>query len=271
MKSLDMTGRVAVVTAGAGGIGEAGAMAMAQLGADIAIGDIDEENGARVIAAVRALGRKALFVPTNAMDAAQQKALVAAAAQEFGRVDVLVNNAGGVSRRYFDTQQERNWQNILNLNFISMLAATQAAAEVMKAGGRGGAIVNVASTEGLRAAPGFSVYAACKAGMMSFTKTMALELGRDGVRVNCIAPDLIITPGLAPLMAASGETAAEQHRYVPLGRTAKPEEAGNVIAFLASDMSSWITGTTIPVDGGCTAAAGWHIGADSNDWSLYAA
>ncbi|MBA3054546.1 MAG: glucose 1-dehydrogenase [Sphingomonadales bacterium] len=271
MSRLDMTGRVAVVTAGAGGIGEGAAMALAALGADIAIGDIDEANGARVVAAVQALGRKALFRPANAMDADQQRALVAAAAQEFGRIDILVNNAGGVKHRNFASQTERNWQNILNLNLISMLAATQSAAEVMKAGGRGGAIVNVSSTEGLRAAPGFSVYAACKAAMISFTKTMALELGPDGIRVNCIAPDLIITPGLAELIDGSGENMSDQARYTPLGRSAKMEEAGDVIAFLASDMASWVTGATLPVDGGCTAAAGWHIGETSGEWALYKA
>lgn len=271
MDRLNLTDRVAVITAGAGGIGEAAAMALAALGADIAFGDIDEAGGARVAEAVRALGRQALFVPTNSMDADQQRALVAAAAEKFGRIDILVNNAGGVTPRFLDTQQDRNWQNVLNLNFISMVAATQAAARVMREGKRGGAIVNVASTEALRAAPGFSIYAACKAAMVSFTKTMALELGPDGIRVNCIAPDLIITPGLAPLMSASGETAEEQARYVPLGRTAAPHEAGDVIAFLASDMASWITGSTIPVDGGCTAAGGWHIGAASGDWVLYTA
>jgi Dehydrogenases with different specificities (related to short-chain alcohol dehydrogenases) len=268
MERLKLTDRVAVVTGGAGGIGKAGAMAMAALGADIVIGDIDDEAAARTVSEVEQLGRSALYVKADAMSADDQRALVEQAANRFGRIDILVNNAGGVRPRYLDDQTDRNWQNIINLNLISMVAATQAAARVMREGKRGGAVINVASTEALRAAPGFSIYAACKAAMVNFTKTMALELGPDGVRVNCIAPDLVITEGISKLLAAADEREDEQARYVPLGRRAEPREAGDVIAFLASDMASWVTGATLPVDGGITAAAGWHIGAQSGEWVL---
>ena len=261
---MQLQGKVAVVTAGANGIGEGAALALAGMGADIVLGDIDAGNGARVAAAVEAIGRRAAFRPADMMQADQARALVDFAAAEFGRIDILVNNAGGVRPRAFLDQNEGNWQRVTDLNFTSMLAATQSAARVMA---NGGAIVNVASTEALRAAPGFSVYAACKAAMVEFTKTMALELAPRAIRVNCIAPDLIDTPGLRPHMPTDPARIAARDRHVPLGRMATIHEAGSVIAFLASPAASWVTGATIPVDGGITAAGGWHR-SETGNWQL---
>lgn len=261
---MELQGKVAVVTAGANGIGEGAAMALAAKGADVVIGDIDAENGARVVAAIQALGRRAAFHPTDMMQAEQARALIRFAHAEMGRLDVLVNNAGGVRPRAFTDQTEGNWQRVTDLNFTSMLAATQEAAHLLE---DGGAIVNVASTEALRAAPGFAVYAACKAAMVEFTKTIALELAHRNIRANCIAPDLIDTPGLRPHMPTDAVGIDTRNRNVPLGRMASIEEAGSVIAFLASPASSWVTGVTIPVDGGITAAGGWHR-STSGDWKL---
>jgi NAD(P)-dependent dehydrogenase (short-subunit alcohol dehydrogenase family) len=265
-RRMDLQGKVAVVTAGANGIGEGAALALAAMGADVVIGDIDAENGERVVAAVNALGRRAAFHPVDMMQADQARALIAFAQTEMGRLDILVNNAGGVRPRPFADQTDANWQRVTDLNFTSMLAATQEAARLLEPGG---AIVNVASTEALRAAPGFAVYAACKAAMVEFTKTMALELAHRNIRVNCIAPDLIDTPGLRPHMPTDPTRIAVRNRHVPLGRMATIHEAGAVIAFLASPASSWVTGVTIPVDGGITAAAGWHTSAAGN-WQLTA-
>ncbi|CAN5183178.1 SDR family NAD(P)-dependent oxidoreductase [soil metagenome] len=262
--SHTLEGKVAVVTAGANGIGEGAAFALAELGADIAIGDIDADNGERVCARIRALGRRAHYVHADMMKVEDARALVRAAVETLGGIDILVNNAGGVRPRAFKDQNEGNWQRVIDLNLMSMLGATHEASQVMR---DHGAIVNVASTEALRAAPGFSIYSACKAAMAQFTKTMALELAPRGIRVNCIAPDLIATPGLAPLLAADAVSTDLRNRNVPLGRMASIEEAGSVIAFLASSASSWITGVTIPVDGGITAAAGWHRDT-SNQWQL---
>jgi NAD(P)-dependent dehydrogenase (short-subunit alcohol dehydrogenase family) len=126
-------------------------------------------------------------------------------------------------------------------------------------GGRGGAIVNVTSIEGSRAAPNFSVYAACKAGMINFTRTMALELGEHGIRVNCIAPDITDTPGT---IGENGEKLTPNNvegrsRYIPLRRRGHIEECGSAAVFLCSKMASYITGATIPVDGGTWASSGW--------------
>ena len=122
--------------------------------------------------------------------------MVERADQRFGRLDILVNNAGGVGRRPFLEQSEKSWRRHIDLNLVSMLAATSAAVPVMIRGGRGGAIINISSIEGSRAAPYYAVYAACKAGMNNFTRTMALELADHGIRVNAIAPDFTLTPGI---------------------------------------------------------------------------
>jgi NAD(P)-dependent dehydrogenase (short-subunit alcohol dehydrogenase family) len=190
------------------------------------------------------------------MEAEQVEAAVEATAKQFGRLDVLVNNAGGSKPRPFLDQRHSNWQRVINLNFTSMLAATQSASRHMIAGGRGGAIVNVASSEGFRAAPNYSVYAALKAGMIGFTKTMALELAEHGIRVNCIAPDGIDTPGISPREVTPAED-ERRSRHIPLRRYATIEEAGTVIASLASNLMSYVTGVTVPVDGGIGAAGGW--------------
>lgn len=261
---MQLDGKVAIVTAGANGIGEGAAVALAGLGADVVIGDIDSDNGARVVGLIEAMGRRAIFHSVDMMHADQARGLIDGAMGAFGRIDILVNNAGGVRPRPFLDQSDGNWQRVTVLNFTSMLAATQAAARVMM---DGGAIVNVASTEALRAAPGFSVYAACKAAMVEFTKTMALELAPRGIRVNCIAPDLIDTPGLRPHMPTDPERIAVRNRHVPLSRMATIHEAGSVIAFLASPAASWVTGVTIPVDGGITAAGGWHR-SETGNWQL---
>jgi NAD(P)-dependent dehydrogenase (short-subunit alcohol dehydrogenase family) len=259
--------RVALVTAGANGIGEGAALALARFGAHVVVADIDAENGERVAAAVRSCGRESLFVAMDAMEVGQVQAAVAAAAQRFGRLDVLVNNAGGVRARPFLEQNEGNWRRVIDLNLVSMLAATQAAARQMIAGRRGGAIVNVASSESFRAAPNYSVYAACKAAMVEFTKTMALELAEHGIRVNAIAPDAIDTPGIRPPEDTSAEVLALRTRHIPMQRLASIDEAGTAVAFLASSLSSFVTGATLPVDGGITAAGGW-VRAKEGDWGF---
>ena len=264
---ISLAGQVAVVTGGGGGIGRAIALAYAACGADVVIGDIVPERCEETVARVRELGRQALGVPTDVTDTAQVRALIEGAHGRFGRLDILVNNAGGTRQQAFLEQPERSWRKLIDLNLVSMLAATAAAVPYMIAGQRGGTIVNVASIEGSRAAPNFAVYAACKAGMLNFTRTMALELSDHGIRVNAIAPDYTVTPGLRgnlkgpvdpstwlqPTQAQQDATA----RRIPLGRTGVDEECGHVAVFLSSPMSAYVTGAVIPVDGGTSASSGW--------------
>jgi NAD(P)-dependent dehydrogenase (short-subunit alcohol dehydrogenase family) len=158
-----------------------------------------------------------------------------------------------------------------------MLAATSAAVPLIQRGGEGGSIINVSSIEGTRAAPNFAVYAACKAGMLSFTRTMALELAADGIRVNAITPDQTVTPGnhgqrTGPIDEAEflvREPALQNamDRYIPLGHMGHISECGSAVAFLCSSLASYITGATLPVDGGTWAASGWSRGIEGT-WNL---
>jgi NAD(P)-dependent dehydrogenase (short-subunit alcohol dehydrogenase family) len=272
-----LSDQVAVVTGGGGGIGRAIALGLAAVGADIVIGDIVPERCEESAARVGELGRAALGVPMDVTDTDQIRALIDRASDRFGRIDILVNNAGGVSRRPFLEQSERSWRRIIDLNLISLLAATSAAVPVMIRGARGGTIINVASIEASRAAPQFAVYAACKAGMLNFTRTMALELAEHRIRVNAIAPDYTVTPGVrgnikGPVDPASwAEPTAQQReataRRIPLGRPGLDSECGSVAVFLASTMSAYVTGTVVPVDGGTWASSGW-IRDRTGQWAL---
>ena len=262
-----LTDQVAVVTGGGGGIGRAIALAYADAGADIVVGDVVPERCEEVAARVRERGRRALAIPMNVMEADQIRALVERAAQEFGRLDILVNNAGGVRGQPFLEQSERSWRRHIDLNLVSVLAASAAAAPIMIDGGRGGAIINITSIEASRAAPNFAVYAACKAGIENFTRTLALELAGHGIRVNAIAPDYTETPGLrgnptGPVDPGKWITPnpAQQDaiaRRIPLGRPGIDVECGHAALFLATRMSSYVTGTVLRVDGGTWASSGW--------------
>jgi NAD(P)-dependent dehydrogenase (short-subunit alcohol dehydrogenase family) len=273
----DLTNQVAVITGGGGGIGRAIALALASAGADIVIGDIVPERCEETVARARELGRRGLAVPTDVAESGQAKALIDKSVAEFGRLDILVNNAGGVSMRPFREQSERSWRKHIDLNLMSMLEATSAAIPHMIEGGRGGAILNVSSIEGSRAAPYAAVYAACKAAMNNFTRTMAVELSDHHIRVNAIAPDFTETPGLrgnrsgpvdpaswAPFTPTQKET---MKRRIPLGRPGIDTECGNAALYLCSPLASYVTGVILPVDGGTWASGGWVRNRDGK-WVL---
>lgn len=274
---LNLSGQTAIVTGGGGGIGRAIAIGLAQAGANVVIGDIAPERCEETAARVREAGTQALPYPLDIMDGDACRAMIAEADSTFGRLDILVNNAGGVSSRPFLKQSERSWQRHIDINLMSMLRCTHAAAPIMIREGRGGTIINVTSIEGTRAAPTFAVYAACKAGMISFTKSMALELSHHNIRVNCIAPDHTVTPGnngnrTGPVdpsswPARSEEEEAAWRQLIPLQREGIDTECGDAAVFLASQMSSYITGVTLPVDGGTFASNGW-VRDPAGNWTL---
>ena len=274
---IDLTGKVVFVTGGGGGIGRSVALCMADMGADVAILDVIPERCEQMTELVEARGRRALCITGNAMDVEVVQNAVSEAARHFGRLDVLANNVGGVTRRPFSDLTEKNWRRHIDLNLVSNLAATQAALPIMIESGNGGSIINVTSIEASRAAPGYAVYAACKAGINNLTRTLAVELAHHGIRVNAIAPDYTVTPGTRGQFAGPVDpelwyrpTPAQEEairRRIPLGRAGIDEECGRVAVFLASDLSSYVTGTIIPVDGGTWASGGWVRG-DHDDWVL---
>ncbi|SHN40017.1 SDR family NAD(P)-dependent oxidoreductase [Cryptosporangium aurantiacum] len=278
MLAIDLSGQVALVTGGGAGIGRGIAVSLAEAGADIVLAEIDPARAEQTADLVRKTGREVLAVTTDVMDTDQIRDAVAAAAEQFGRLDILVNNAGGVSGRRFTVQSERSWRRHIDINLMSVLAATSAAVPLMIRGGRGGSIVNVSSIEATRAAPMFAVYAACKAAVNSFTRTMAVELAEHHIRVNAIDPDMTITPGnhgqlTGPvdestfLVRESADQDALE-RYIPLGREGTTDECGAAVAFLCSPLASYLTGAIVPVDGGTWASSGWVRNAERGGWAL---
>jgi NAD(P)-dependent dehydrogenase (short-subunit alcohol dehydrogenase family) len=265
-----LTDKVAIVTGGGAGIGRGIAVGLAEFGADVAVLDIDAEAAERVCGLVRARGRKALPIVADVLDRDAIRAAVDRTVAELGRLDVLVNNAGGTRPIKLVEMTDRQADKQIDLNLKSLVAATQAAAKAMIAGGAGGSIINIASIEGLRAAPGYSVYAACKAGMTNFTRTIALELGEHGIRVNCIAPDLVPTELMARFAPdiVSDEGRAAQAAYIPLGRAGNFDDCAGVAVFLASAMSGYVTGVTISTDGGTWASSGWSRNG-AGGWKLF--
>jgi NAD(P)-dependent dehydrogenase (short-subunit alcohol dehydrogenase family) len=265
--TLSLEGKAALVTGGGGGIGRAIALCLAAHGADVCVVDVIPERCDEVAARVAEYGRRALPCPLNVMDTEALRGAVDAAAAHFGQLDILVNNAGGVSRRRFSELTEKNWHRHIDLNLISTLTATHAAIPHMVAGGKGGSIINVTSIEGARAAPGYAVYAACKAGINNLTRTLAVELSDSGIRVNAIAPDCTVTPGTRGNFAGPVDESKwlqptpaqveQMRRRTPAGRPGIDAECGHLAVFLASSMASYITGTIIPIDGGTWGSGGW--------------
>ena len=266
--------QVALVTGGGGGIGMGIALGLARFGAEVGVLDIVPERAERAVQAIEELGGKGLALPADVMDTDQIRAAVDRTREQFGRLTILVNNAGGVRAAKFVDLSERNWRRHIDINLVSMLAATSAAIPSMIEAG-GGSIVNITSIEGLRAAPMYSVYAACKAGMINFTRTLAVELAEHDIRVNAIAPDLTTTPGLrgnreGPVDPSTwfDFPAAASERYIPLGREGVVDECAAAAVFLCSSMAGYMTGTTLNVDGGSWASSGWTRDG-SGGWTLH--
>ena len=255
---IRLTDRVAIVTGAARGIGEATAVALATFGADVAVCDRDGAGLATTVAQIEAAGRRAVSGGFDVRDADAVEGFVADVVARLGPIDVLVNNVGGGFHAAFADVSAGGEAALVAENFGTVTNCVRAADAHLASGA---AIVNVTSVEAHHAAPGFGIYAAMKAAVEQFTKTLALELSGRGIRVNAVAPDMIPTPGDAELATTSGAMSADHHP-TPLRRTGAPQECAAVIVFLASDLASFVTGASIPVDGGTTAGAAWKVALD---------
>ncbi len=266
-----LTGKVAIVTGGGAGIGRGIAIGLAEFGADVAIIDRDEEAAKTVAALIAEKGRRVLTINLDVRDREGDRAAVQQVISELGTPQILVNNVGGTRQLPLLQMTDAQMDKQVDLNLNSLFAMTQAAAAAMVAAGLPGSIINVASIEALRAAPGYSVYAACKAGMVNFTRTTALELSEYGIRVNAIAPDFVPTELMARFMPDLGgeQARANQRRYIPLGRAGNFDDCAGAAVFLASDMAAYVTGTTLSVDGGTYASSGWTRSGQEGRWTLY--
>jgi NAD(P)-dependent dehydrogenase (short-subunit alcohol dehydrogenase family) len=253
-----LDGRVAVVTGGGGGIGAATARLFAQNGAHVVIAEIDSELAQRTADKITTSGGSVLPVVTDVRDGDQVDALARSALDRYGRVDVLVNNVGHWLRHpgHFVDTDPQLWDELYRVNLHHVFLVTHAFLPTMSQQ-HAGAIVNVSSIEGLRGYPEDPVYAAFKAAVIHFTRSLAVQVGRDGVRVNAICPDVTETLQVPYSQWLSAEEQTQWPRWVPVGRMGLPEDQARVILFLASDLSSFVTGHTIPTDGGTGAAGGW--------------
>lgn len=255
---VELTGKTAVVTGAAQGIGAAIAEALAGFGADMAICDRNVEGMQTTAAAVEALGRRAITAELDVRDADAVDAFATRLGTELGGVDILVNNAGGGFMAPFLELNAKGVAVLVAENYTSVVNFVRAFDPLLR---DGGSIVNVTSVEAFRAAPGFAVYGSMKAAVENLTKTLALELSGRRIRVNTIAPDGIPTPGDAENLAALVGSHEEFAALLPLG-IGTADDCAAATVFLASELSRYVTGSTLHVDGGSYAAGGWRRGPD---------
>lgn len=245
-KLMDLSGKVAIVTGAARGQGEAEARLFAELGAQVVLTDVLVEEGVRV---AESIGPAARFVRHDVSSEKDWYATVDTAMTEFGRVDVLVNNAAICRVVPLAEQTAEDFEQMLRVNLIGALLGMQAVTGPMKTAG-GGSIVNISSQAGIQGLAGYTAYGASKWGLRGMSKVAAIELGPMGIRVNTVYPGMIDTPMIAHLEVERG---LGGHPGAPLTRVGTPEEVAEVVAFLASDASSYITGADLTVDGGASA------------------
>jgi len=250
--SAPLAGKVALVTGGGQGIGAAIASRLAEDGTHVAVCDVDERLAEGVAQrAAEAFGGRTVTVRMDVVDEASVLDGVAVIGQRLGPVDVLVNNAGVDVIGPFVESTEETWRRIIEVNLVGTLRCCRAVAPGMMERG-GGTIVNIASDAGKVGSSGEAVYSATKGGIIAFSKTLARELARRGVTVNCVCPGPTDTALLGQVAAKSPGLREALERAIPLRRVARPEEIANAVAFLASPLASYITGQALSVSGGLT-------------------
>lgn len=244
---MTLVGKVALVTGGSRGIGRAIALKLAENGADVAINYAGNTAAAEEVkAAIEQMGRKALLIQCSVADTDGVQVMVNQVVKELGRLDILVNNAGITRDGLLMRMKEADWDDVMNTNLKGVYNCSKAVMRTMMKQ-KSGRIVNMASVVGEMGNAGQANYAAAKAGVIGFTKSMAKEVASRGITVNAIAPGFIATDMTRVL---SDDQKAEMARTIPLGRAGQPEDVANAVLFLASEGAAYITGQVLNVDGG---------------------
>jgi 2-hydroxycyclohexanecarboxyl-CoA dehydrogenase len=266
-EGIDLGGQVAVVTGGGGGIGGATAYALAAAGAHVVVAEIDEQRAKDNVERIRAAGHAADAVVVDVTRQDEVDRLATAVLDQHGRADVLVNNVGHHLRpRAFVESDTAHWDALHAVNLSHVFACSRAFLPGMLERGHG-SIVNVTSVEGLRGYPADPVYGAYKAAVAHFTRCLALEAAPHGVRVNAIAPDVTQSLQVDYEALVPDEMRDRWPVWVPIGRVGQPEDNADVVVFLASPLSRFVTGHIIPTDGGTLAAGGWFRTVGRGRWT----
>ncbi|MBI2657211.1 3-oxoacyl-ACP reductase FabG [Candidatus Woesearchaeota archaeon] len=251
MKRLD--GKVAIITGSNRGIGKGIAIALAGEGCKVVVNSYKEDDDAKnAVEEIKGLGSDAVFIKANVTREIDVKELVEKAVKRFGKLDVLVNNAGILVAGTADKLSEKDWDRQMDVNLKGVFMCTKYAVRQMLKQGKGGRIINISSIAGLVGFPGISAYCASKGGVTEFTREVALDYAKYGITVNALNPGVIVTD-MTKAMLADGSTKKALLESTPVGRFGQPEDIGNAAVFLALDESGFITGHNLVVDGGWTA------------------
>ena len=243
---MELAGKVALVTGAAQGIGKAIALLLAKNGAEVVVSDINLEKAQETANEIQGMGRRSFAIKVNVTDLKDVERMVGAIVEQFGRIDILVNNAGITRDRLILRMTEEDWDAVLDVNLKGTFSCTKAVIRYMSKQ-KSGKIVSIASVSGEMGNPGQANYAASKAGVIGFTKTIAREFAGRGINVNAIAPGYIQTP----MTDAVPEKAKEElKRMIPMERLGQPEDVAQAVLFLVSENSSYITGQVLNVNGG---------------------
>ena len=255
MRDLRLRGKNALITGAGSGIGRSSAILFAEEGARVAVVDLREDGGNETARMIKQVGGDAVFVQADVSEEKQIERMVEAGESTFGRIDILFNNAGDNLRKSATELASEEWDRLLTLNLKSVfLGCKHTLPLMMKAGG--GSVINTASTFGLIGRPNMPAYCASKGGIIALTRQLALDYARYNIRVNCLCPGPTLTPRLQRQISSAENPElyrANLLASVPIGRLGKPEEIAHAALFLASDESSFVTGTALVVDGGQTA------------------
>jgi NAD(P)-dependent dehydrogenase (short-subunit alcohol dehydrogenase family) len=252
LDQISLDGKVAIVTGGSSGIGLASAELLAEVGATVVILDINESKGIRAEEQIKKLGGKAKFLFCDVSSDSECKQTVQAIHKEFGRIDVLFNNAGVMRRKNVVNLEEKDWDLMIDVNLKSIYLLSRYVIPIMIEG-KGGSIINNGSGWGIKGGPNAVAYCAAKGGVVNMTRAMAIDFGKQGIRVNCVCPGDVDTPllrGEAKQLGLDEEEFLKEAADRPLGRIGDVKDVAHAVLYLASDLSSWVTGTFLIVDGG---------------------